>query len=65
MTNPPSDIRNFRGGSWDLRKLDRRKHQLALEFPDRRKHDRRLADQGEDFSGDGQLQWVDPSDRDE
>ena len=65
MTNQPSDIRKFRGGSWDLRKIERRRNQVAYEFPDRRKNDRRLADQGDDFSAEGMLQWVDPSDRDE
>lgn len=65
MMNQPPDNRNFRGGAWDLRKIDRRRNQLAYAFPDRRKKDRRMTDQAEDFSVDGMLQWVDPSDRDE
>lgn len=65
MMNQQTDNRSFRGGSWDLRKLDRRKDQLTIEFPDRRKNDRRLADQAEEFSGDGLLQWVDPTGRNE
>jgi hypothetical protein len=65
MLNQSTDARKFRGGAWDLRRIDRRRDQVTIAFPDRRKHDRRMADQGEDFSGDGMLQWVDPSDRDE
>lgn len=64
MTDYESDLRKFRGGNWDLRKLDRRKEQMTIEFPDRRKQDRRNAGQEEDFSGAG-LQWVDPSSLDE
>lgn len=62
MMNKQSDLRSFRGGAWDLRKVDRRKEQLTIEFPDRRKNDRRNVDQAEDFTAAGMLQWVEPSD---
>jgi len=60
MMNQKTDSRTFRGGSWDLRRIDRRKEQLTIEFPDRRKNDRRMADKPEDFSVGGLLEWVDP-----
>ena len=33
--------REFKRGSWDLRKEDRRKVQVNIDFPDRRKESRR------------------------
>lgn len=36
-----SASRRFSGGSWDLRKDERRKAQEPIEFPDRRKNERR------------------------
>jgi hypothetical protein len=60
MTDNHPDLRDFRGGNWDLRKTDRRKEQLTIEFPDRRKLDRRLADQDAGPADDGLL-WVDAS----
>lgn len=60
MTNHHPDLRSFRGGNWDLRKVERRKEQLTIEFPDRRKLDRRHADQGS-ASADDSLLWVDSS----
>ncbi len=33
--------RNFKGGSWDLRKEERRKAQVMIDFRDRRMADRR------------------------
>lgn len=58
--NQQTDTRIFRRGAWDLRRLDRRKEQLTIEFPERRKNDRRMADLAENVSGGGMLQWVDP-----
>lgn len=63
MDNHP-DLRNFRAGNWDLRRTDRRKEQLTIEFQDRRKLDRRLADQ-DSVSADGDLLWVDSSEWDD
>lgn len=60
MMNQQSDTRKFRGGAWDLRRLDRRKEQLTIEFPERRKNDRRMAGQSEVGSGGDTLEWVDP-----
>jgi hypothetical protein len=65
MMNQQTDSRIFRGGAWDLRRIDRRKEQVAIAFPDRRKTDRRMADKPEDFSAGGMLKWVDPSEMDE
>ncbi len=39
MVAPAS--RQFSGGSWDLRKDERRKSQASIDFPDRRKGERR------------------------
>jgi hypothetical protein len=39
MTAP--NARHFTGGSWDLRKDERRKNQAPISFPDRRSGDRR------------------------
>jgi hypothetical protein len=36
-----TNARRFSGGSWDLRKDERRKNQETIPFPDRRSGDRR------------------------
>lgn len=41
MVAPTS--RRFSGGSWDLRKDERRKNQVTIPFADRRKGDRRFS----------------------
>ncbi len=41
MFKEHSSLRNFKGGSWDLRKNDRRKAQSSIGFPDRRARERR------------------------
>jgi hypothetical protein len=41
MLKEHASVRNFKGGSWDLRKDNRRKSQLSITFPDRRSEDRR------------------------
>ena len=49
MVREQFSLRNFKGGSWDLRKNDRRKAQSSIAFPDRRGFERRsltLADDG-------------------
>jgi hypothetical protein len=59
MFRDQSSLRNFKGGSWDLRKDDRRKAQSTIQFPDRRANDRRLNGQADDaFPGVDSLQWV-------
>ena len=60
MMNQQTDTRSFRGGAWDLRKLERRKEQLTIEFPERRKNDRRMVGSAEHGSVGGILEWVDP-----
>ena len=66
MMNNHSDLRTFRRGAWDLRRIERRKEQMTIEFPDRRKDDRRTADKEEEsFSPAGMLMWVDQSELDE
>lgn len=66
MTNPTSGLRSFKGGAWDLRKVERRQVQQDIAFPDRRVENRRLTDKAEDdFSLSTTLTWIAPSDRDE
>lgn len=65
MMNKHSDLRSFRRGAWDLRRIERRKEQVTIEFPDRRKDDRRTSDKEEDYSAAGMLMWVDNSELDE
>lgn len=50
--------RNFKGGSWDLRKQDRRRFQAAIAFPDRRQIDRRATSQDEADAVSDSLTWV-------
>lgn len=58
MLREQTSPRSFKGGSWDLRRNDRRKAQEMIAFPDRRSQDRRLTDK-EDVSSDLEsLQWV-------
>jgi hypothetical protein len=59
MLREQMSLRNFKGGSWDLRKDDRRKDQQPIPFADRRQGKRRGAE-----AGDG-IQWVTKSDLDE
>jgi hypothetical protein len=54
---PEHATRNFKGGSWDLRKQERRASQAAIAFPDRRQVDRRAGtNYSESFDPD--LTWV-------
>lgn len=66
MFREQSSLRNFKGGSWDLRKNDRRKAQSSIAFPDRRGFERRsltLADD-QNLNADS-LTWVSKSPLDE
>ena len=38
---PEPSFRSFKGGSWDLRRSERRQSQQPISFPDRRVWDRR------------------------
>ncbi|MEO7427245.1 MAG: hypothetical protein ABI036_18800 [Fibrobacteria bacterium] len=64
-----TDLRNFKGGSWDLRKSDRRKWLQSIGFPDRRTNDRRcisvVAPAMEIRLAAEMLQWVTKSGLDE
>jgi hypothetical protein len=51
---PDLSLRTFKAGSWDLRKRDRRQSQIVIEFPDRRRDERRQADR----DSDRELTWV-------
>jgi hypothetical protein len=64
MLGDQMSLRNFKGGSWDLRKTDRRKASVAIPFPERRATDRRNASDIENASEDI-LQWVSKSSLDE
>lgn len=59
-------LRSFKGGAWDLRKVDRRKEQVAVRFPDRRVENRRLVgDQDTEHATPSNLVWLSLSGRDE
>lgn len=60
-----SSLRNFKGGSWDLRKNDRRKDLCEIGFPDRRANDRRDNAKPDDILTMESLQWMTKSDLDE
>lgn len=54
---PDPSNRNFKGGSWDLRKRERRERQTVIGFPDRRQIDRRMS--GLPFeTSEIELTWV-------
>ena len=42
MNHKTSSGRKYKGGDWDLRKLERRKDHDIIPFPERRKDERRL-----------------------
>jgi hypothetical protein len=52
-----SSKRNFKGGSWDLRRQERRQNQTPIPFPDRRQADRRAVSHLSE-SVDSELTWV-------
>ncbi len=53
--------RNYKGGSWDLRKNDRRRYQETISFPDRRQQHRRATSQDEAMDAGIDLTWVSKS----
>jgi hypothetical protein len=65
MLREQSSLRNFKGGSWDLRKDDRRKELREIGFPDRRANPRRANEKADDVFTVESLQWVTKSDLDE
>jgi hypothetical protein len=67
MFKEHSSLRNFKGGSWDLRKDDRRKAQSSIAFPDRRAVERRdVVSQADDRAMNvDSLTWVSKSALDE
>jgi hypothetical protein len=54
---PEPSARNFKDGSWDLRKRDRRQSQVAIPFPDRRLSERRSS-LDSSAEPDSELTWV-------
>lgn len=50
---PDPSFRIFAAGSWDLRKRDRRQRQVVIEFPDRRRTERR----GVQTDSEPELTW--------
>ena len=65
MQRDQMSIRNFKGGSWDLRKDERRKESQTIGFPERRAIERRGATRADDSAGIDMLQWVTKSALDE
>ncbi|MDQ3000476.1 MAG: hypothetical protein M3Y08_04350 [Fibrobacterota bacterium] len=65
MLKKQSSLRNFKGGSWDLRKLDRRKELHEIGFPDRRANQRRFYEKADHRFSMESLQWVNKSALDE
>ena len=57
-------MRSFKGGSWDLRKDDRRRDQQTIGFPDRRQNNRRATSEEEALEAGGDLTWVSKTTRD-
>lgn len=58
MQREQMSLRNFKGGSWDLRKDDRRRGSQSIPFPDRRAADRRNASSPTRTVDDDALHWV-------
>ena len=63
MFKEHSSLRNFKGGSWDLRKDNRRKAQSSITFPDRRSVERRgvVSQADERAIFEDSLTWVSKS----
>lgn len=64
MQNEQIALRNFKGGSWDLRKNDRRKESQSIGFPERRSTERRNLRRMASTGGET-LQWLTKSGLDE
>lgn len=54
---PDPSMRNFKGGSWDLRRTERRQAQVEIPFPDRRLFDRRTG-MAEQRGFESEVTWV-------
>jgi hypothetical protein len=67
MTSSTWNTRSFKAGAWDLRKDERRKEEVEIAFPERRKSKRRNAPQENPHSTSsvGLLNWVNRFDVDE
>lgn len=58
--NREHSSRNYKGGSWDLRKQERRHCQETIGFPNRRENDRRATSQNRSQEMAESLTWVRP-----
>ena len=65
MVDEAAFLRNYKRGSWDLRKIDRRKELTKIDFNDRRSTERRGVSQLEQFESVDALKWVPKSKLDE
>ena len=55
---PETSSRSFQGGSWDLRKQERRQAQVLIQFPDRRRNERREAKALAEEDSHPDLTWM-------
>jgi len=55
---PETSSRSFQGGSWDLRKQERRQIQALIPFPDRRRNERREAKALAEEDSHPDLMWM-------
>jgi len=61
MNHKTSSGRVYRGGDWDLRKLERRTVHDIIPFPERRKDERRLTKMHDHYASrlaDESLNWI-------
>jgi hypothetical protein len=59
MNNQESIDREFKGGTWDLRKEERRLAQQVITFPERRKDERRLTRMHDHYAAQmEELNWI-------
>ncbi len=66
MFKDEASERNFKKGSWDLRRDERRLQEVVITFPDRRKLSRRLTiDQSSQPLIVENLDWIDKSELNE
>jgi len=55
---PVTSLRGFQGGSWDLRKRERRQVQAYIPFPDRRRDERRATQALAEDDSHSDLKWM-------
>lgn len=55
---PEPSTRSFQGGSWDLRKRERRQVQVLIPFPDRRRNERRTVQALAEDDSNSELKWM-------